>query len=130
MAQNRKVKNPDPMSNTRTMGREGMKIIKDIAFSKFNIYNQGHIFRNIDFVKAVLAEVDKRLFEASIHAQAVQYAYGTNEDQRIKNIILRDSQAVEAYTIIRTTLCGIAQTGDTGLLLVLASKLPAYKYNI
>lgn len=125
------VKNPDPMSNAKTMGREGMRIIKDIAFGKYNVYNDGHIFRNLEFVTATLAEVDKRLIEASIHVQAIQYAYSGSQDPNVLSVLMRDTKTLEAYTLIHEQLAAIISTnGDTGFLYVLVSKLPQYKYNI
>ena len=32
-------KNPDPLSNAKMMSREGMKMIRNIAFGNFNFYN-------------------------------------------------------------------------------------------
>lgn len=128
---NKKVKNPDPMSNARTMGREGMRIIKDIAFGKYNIYNEGHIFRNLEFVTATLAEVDKRILEASIRVNAIQYAYSGTQDPNVLNVLMRDKKTLEAYTLVHEQLAAIIMTnGDTGFLYVLANKLPQYKYNI
>lgn len=128
---NKKVKNPDPMSNARTMGREGMRIIKDIAFGKYNIYNEGHIFRNLEFVTATLAEVDKRVLEASIHVNAIQYAYSGTQDPNVLNTLMRDTKTLEAYKLVHDQLAAIIMTnGDTGFLYVLANKLPQYKYNI
>ena len=125
------VKNPDPMSNTRTMGREGMRIIKDIAFGKYNIYNCGHVFRNLDFVRATIDEVDKRLYEAALHTTAIEFAYSGTQDPNVLNVLHRDKKTVEAFTLIRDTLVSIITTnGDTGFLCVLASRLPQYKYNI
>lgn len=125
------VKNPDPMSNARTMGREGMKIIRNIAFGSYNIYNDGHVFRNLDFVKATISEVDKRLLDASIHVQAIKYAYAGTDNQDVLNLLLRDSKTLEAYTLVRGVLENIViSNGDTGFLYVLANKLPIYKYNI
>ena len=119
------------MSNARTMGREGMRIIKDIAFGKYNIYNEGHIFRNLEFVTATLAEVDKRVLEASIHVNAIQYAYSGTQDPNVLNVLMRDKKTLEAYTLVHEQLAAIIMTnGDTGFLYVLANKLPQYKYNI
>lgn len=121
----------DPMSNSRTMGREGIRILKDIAFSRYNVYTDGHIFRNIDFVKATIAEVDKRLMEASIHVAAIQYAYQGTVDPNVLSVLMRDQKIVEAYGIAREALCNIIATnGDTAILLILANKLPKYKYNM
>ena len=55
MGKNNKQKNP--MSNPATMGREGMRIMRDIAHGNYNIYAEGHVFRNLEFVKAVINEV-------------------------------------------------------------------------
>ena len=129
--QNRKVKNPDPMSNPQTMGREGMRIIRNIAFGKFNFYTEGHVFRNLDFVKALITEVDKRIMDAGIHVNAIQYAYSGSQDANVLNLLHRDKKTLEAYILIRQTLDSIVISGgDTGFLLVLTNKLPQYKYNI
>ena len=64
-------KNVDPLSNAKTMGREGMKMIRNIAFGNFNFYNEGHVFRNPDFVTNIMIEVDKRILDASIHLTAL-----------------------------------------------------------
>lgn len=127
---NKKTKNPDPMSNTKTMGREGMKIIRNIAHGTYNIYADGHVFRNPEFVKAVMVEVDKRLMEHAIHVRAIEYAYANSQDGNVMDILHRDRKSYEAYVIIRQTLESILATGDTGFLYVLSNKLPQYKYNI
>ena len=124
-------KNPDPMSNTRTMGKEGMKIIHNIAFGTFNIFNDGHVFRNPDFVKATMVEVEKRLVDARIHTMAIEYAYSGSNDPAVLNLLHRDRKSVEAYMLIQECLSNIIMSyGDTGFLLVLANKLPQFKYNI
>lgn len=124
-------KNPDPMSNTKTMGKEGMKIIHNIAFGTFNIFNDGHVFRNPDFVKATMVEVEKRLVDAKIHAMAIEYAYAGSSDPAVLNLLHRDRRSVEGYMLIQECLSNIILScGDTGFLLVLANKLPQFKYNI
>lgn len=127
---NKKTKNPDPMSNTKTMGREGMKIIRNIAHGTYNIYAEGHIFRNPEFVKAIIVEVDKRLMEHAIHVRAIEFAYANSQDGNVMDLLHRDRKSYEAYAIIRQTLESILVTGDTGFLYVLSNKLPQYKYNI
>lgn len=127
---NKKTKNPDPMSNTKTMGREGMKIIRNIAHGTYNIYADGHVFRNPNFVKAIIVEVDKRLMEHAIHVRAIEFAYANTQDGNVLDLLHRDRKAYEAYAIIRQTLESILATGDTGFLYVLSNKLPQYKYNI
>lgn len=128
---NKKVKNPDPMSNPRTMGKEGMKIIRNIAFGTYNIYAEGQIFRNINFVNATIREVDKKILEASIHATAIEYAYANSQDPNVLQLLQNDRRTREAYLLVRQQLVAIITTGgDTGFLWVLANKLPAYKYNI
>lgn len=127
----KRPKNPDPMSNSKTMGIEGMKIIRSIAHGNYNIYTEGQIFRNLDFVKAVLYEVDKRLLDHSIHVAAIEYTYANTEDTNVLSLLHRDRKSCEAYRIIRQALESILITGgDTGFLLVLANKLPQYKFNI
>lgn len=128
---NRKVKNPDPMSNPKTMGREGMRIIRNIAFGTYNIYAEGHIFRNLDFTNSVISEVDKRILDAGIHVAAIEYAYAGRQDPNVMNLLHRDKKTLEAYMLVRQTLESIVISGgDTGFLWVLANKLPQYKYNI
>lgn len=128
--QRKPPKNPDPMSNMKTMSREGMRIIRAIAHGKYNIYNEGQIFRNLDFVNATIMEVDKRIVEAGIHVAAIQYAYQGSQDPNVLATLHRDQKAYEAWMITRQALQSIVMTGDTGFLYVLASKLPNYKYNI
>lgn len=129
--QQKRPSNPDPMSNPKTMGREGMRIIKNIAFGKYNIYTEGHIFRNPDFVNATIAEVDKKIMDYSIHLAAINYAYAGSNDPNVLNLRLRDSKSLEAYTLVKQTLESILMSGgDTGFLWILSSKLPYYKYNI
>lgn len=127
---NKPTKNPDPMANTRIMGREGMRLIRNIAQGKFNFYTEGHVFRNKDFVLATMAEVDKRIIEHGIHVNAIRYAYNGSDDPSVLNVLHRDEKALEAYSIVRQTLESIAMTGDTGFLYVLINKLPNYRYNI
>lgn len=128
---NKKVKNPDPMSNSKTMSREGMKIIRNIAFGTFNVYTEGHVFRNLEFTQATLAEVDKRLMDAGIHLAALRYAYAMSTDPNVLSLIHRDQKTYDAYNLIRQTLDSIIISGgDTGFLYVLINKLPQYKYNI
>lgn len=124
-------KNSDPMANPRAMGREGMKIIRNIAFGQYNLYAEGHIFRNLDFVQATLEEVNKRITDASIHVMAIQYAYSGSDNPNVLGLLMRDKRTLEAYTLVQQVLYSIIQSnGDTGFLYALASKLPTYKYNI
>ena len=126
-----KSKNPDPFTNARTMGREGMRIIRDIAFGKYNIYNEGHIFRNLHFVNATIVEVDKRILDLQIHINAITFAYSGSQDPNVQNLLYRDQKSLEAYMLIRRVLSSIVVSGgDTGFLMTLANKLPAFKYNI
>lgn len=121
----------DPMTNTRSMAREGMRIMRDIAHGKYNIYTEGHIFRNLEFVKATIAEVDKRLLDHQIHIAAIKYAYANSQDPVVSNLLYRDERSYEAYVLIRNVLYNILiSNGDTGFLMVLANKLPQFKYNI
>lgn len=120
----------DPMSNTKTMANEGMRLIRNIAFGNFNMYNDGHVFRDLNFVNATIAEVEKRLFDAQIHVNAMAYAYGSCEDPRVVSLRFNDQKRLDAYMLIREVLYSVATTGDTGLLYNLLNKLPKYKYNI
>lgn len=128
---NKKGKAPDPLSNQKTMAREGMKIIRNIAHGTYNVFAEGHIFRNLNFVNAIIMEVDKRLMDINIHITAIEFAYGGSQDPNVLNLLHRDKQTRDAYILIRRTLESIVVTnGDTGFLQILASKLPQYKYNI
>lgn len=121
----------DPMANVKTMGKEGVKIIKDIAFGKYNIFDNGHVFRNLEFVKAIIIEVDKRIIDLTIHINAINIAYYGSNDPNVMNLLYRDSRSLEAWTLVKNIMTDIIMSGgDTGFLLVLANKLPAYKYNI
>lgn len=121
----------DPMANVKTMGREGVRIIKDIAFGKYNIFNDGHVFRIPEFDMAVIAEADKRIIDLQIHINAINIAYQGSNDPNVINLLYRDSRSLEAWTLVKNIMTDILMSGgDTGFLLVLANKLPGYKYNI
>ena len=123
--------NRDPMTNARSMAREGMRIMRDIAHGKYNIYNEGHVFRNLDFVKATITEIDKRIIDHQIHINAITYAYANTNEPAVTNLLYRDQKSLEAYMLMRNTLVSIVMSGgDTGFLMILANKLPIYKYNI
>lgn len=131
MGKNKKGKTPDPLSNGKTMAREGMKIIRNIAHGTYDIYGEGHIFRNLNFVNSIITEVDKRLMDVSIHIAAIEFAYANSQDANVLSLLHRDKQTRDAYVLIRRTLESIVVTnGDTGFLQILAHKLPQYKYNI
>lgn len=131
MGKNKKTNNPDPFTNVKTMAQTGMKMIRDIAFGKFNIYNEGHVFRNLDFVNAIIVECNKRLLDINIHITAMEYAYNGTEDLNVLRLLQRDRQSKEAYELIVDSLSKIIYTGgDTGFLWILANRLPRYKYNI
>lgn len=132
MAKGKKGGRPqDPMSNSKTMGREGMKIIRNIAFGSFNIYNDGQIFRNLNFVRATMEEVDKVLMETGIIINAIHFAYSNSDDANVMSTLHKYKKKYEGYMLIRNQLYSIIATnGDTGFLYVLANRLPAYKYNI
>ena len=124
------ISNPDPMSNVRDMGRYGIRVIRDIAKGKFNFYNEGHIFRNIDFVMATIDEVQKKIYEANIHVMAMEYTYANSTDQVVKDLLMRDKRTSEAYNLVYSALSKIAATGDTRYLQILLNQLPRYKYNM
>lgn len=123
-------KNVDPLSNAKIMSREGMKIIRNIAFGNFNFYNEGHVFRNPDFVSNTIIEVDKRILDASIHITALNYAYPGTREPSVLGLIHRDTKTYEGYMLVRQVLEGILKTGDTRLLYTLMTRLPEYKYNL
>ena len=123
--------NPDPMSNVRDMGRYGIRVVRDIAKGKFNFYNEGHIFRNIDFTMATMKEVEHKIKEAQIHVTAMQFTYANSPDQDVQELLMRDMRTVEAYTLVYNALKLVLDSGgDTRYLQILINKLPKYKYNM
>lgn len=139
MGKKNKGGRPDPMSNRNTMEREAMRTLKNIAFGSFNIYNEGHIFRNLNFVQAAIDGINKKLTEYSIIATSISIATSPNltngrgmvMDQNVESLLHKYKRGYTAYSLMRQTMVSILQSGgDTGYLLVLANKLPAYKYNI
>ena len=125
------IKNPDPMSNVRDMGRYGVRVIRDIAKGKFNFYNEGHIFRNPDLTRATIEECERQLLEARIHVAAMQFAYGASSDRIVQEVLMKDLRKVEAYELVINTLTLVFNSGgDTRYLTILVNKLPRYKYNM
>lgn len=126
-----KYNNPDPMSNVRDMGRYGIRVIRDIAKGKFNFYNEGHIFRNLDFTSATIAEVEKKIYEANIHVTAMQYTYANSSDPVVHELLMKDMREAEAYLLVHRTLKLVLNSGgDTRYIQILINKLPKYKYNM
>ena len=128
MGKNKHQKNP--MSNPASMGREGMRIMRDIAHGKYNIYAEGHVFRNTEFVKAIINEANKRITDLNIHITAIRIAYAGSTDTNVCNLLYRDTRSLEAYKIIAETMTSIFVSGDPGFLMRLTEQLPRYKYNI
>ena len=128
----RHVKNPDPMGNPVAMGRHGIKIIRDIAFGNFNIYNDGDVFRNRNFVLATIREVEDRIADAAVYCQALNAMYMAmnGQDQRVHKLLMNHNKQYQAWTLVHQILWQIASTGDTGPLLVLANQLPALKHSM
>lgn len=126
-----KYSNPDPMANVRDMGRYGIRVVRDIAKGKFNFYNEGHIFRNLDFTRATMEEVKKKIYEANIHVAAMQFAYSTSSDPVVQDLLMRDMKQAEAYNLVYHTLELVLNSGgDTRYIQILITKLPRYKYNM
>ena len=131
MGKNKNGRQINPMSNTRTMAKEGMRIMKDIAFQKFNFFNDGHVFRNLEFVKATIDELNKRITDLNIHIYALNCTYPNSQDPVVRNLLYRDCRKRDAYVLMNQTLYDIYMSGgDTGFLLTLANQLPNYKHNI
>ena len=126
-----KYSNPNPMSNVRDMGRYGIRVIRDISKGKFNFYNEGHIFRNIDFTMATMEEVKRKIYEANVHVTAMNFAYSKSTDPVIQELLMKDMRMSEAYTLVYNTLkCVVDSGGDTRYIQILINKLPKYKYNM
>lgn len=126
-----KVKNPDPMSNVRDMGRLGIRLMRDISKGKFDLDNDGNVFSNPDFVRATIKEVEKKLLDANIHIMAINFTYAYTTSNDVKDLLIRDMRTAEAYTLIYTTLGQILNNnGDIRYLKVLMNHLPRYRYNL
>ena len=126
-----KYSNPNPMSNVRDMGRYGIRVIRDISKGKFNFYNEGHIFRNLDFTMATMEEVKRKIYEANVHVTAMNFAYSKSTDPVIQELLMKDMRMAEAYTLVYNTLkCVVDSGGDTRYIQILIKKLPKYKYNM
>ena len=124
-------KNPDPMSNSRSMAREGIRIIRNIAFGKCNVASEGYLFQNESFVKATIGEVDKRIMDLKIHINAINYAYRGTTSEEVNSLLFRDMKALNGWNLVRNQLYNILYSnGDLGFLYTIANKLPEYKYYI
>ena len=124
-------KNPNPMSNPRSMAKEGIRLIRNMAFGKFNFYEEGHVFRNDTFVTSTISEIDKRINELQIHITAINIAYAYSDDDTVKGVLFRDCKTLDAWNMVRTQLCNILLSGgDTGYLFTIMNRLPEYKYYI
>ena len=129
----KKKGNLDPMSNMSSAAREGMRIMRNIAFGNFNFYKEGHVFRNLDLCQAIISECDKRLIDATVHVNAINIAYGNyiSQDPNVMAVLMRDNKSVEAYNQIKQVMGMIINScGDTRFLYILIQVLPKYKYNI
>lgn len=120
----------DPMTNVKTMSREGMKIMRDIAFGTYKFYEQGHVFRNQNFVRATAEEVEKRMIEAQYIIYSIRAAYNNIYDPNAMSILARWEKKYVAYYKMYEALCSTFNTGDTGFIQGLYSSLAPYKYYI
>lgn len=123
-------KNNKSVMNTRSMGREGLKIIRNIAFSNFNFYTEGQIFRNTAFVNATIEEINKILLETNIHITAIKCAYPATGDPNILGLLKKNQRKFDAYSLAKQCLGSVAYTGDTGYIWALLTRLPDYRYDI
>lgn len=131
---NNRNQNRDPMTNIRSMANEGMRIIRDIAFGRFDIYGDSRstYFRNLVFDNAVLSEVDKRLTSAQIVYNALMYTYGSNDPSAdVLRTIMNAKKTLDAYSVIHESLSNIIMSGgNVGYLYIMQNRLPAYKHNL
>lgn len=136
MGKNKNGKRINPLANRNVMERESMKMLKNIAFGSFNIYEEGDIFRNTEFVKAALDGINKKLLNLSIVINSIKIASspqvrGICLDQNVNRLLHNYERGYTAYSLMHECMVNILNSnGDTGYLLVLANKLPDYKYNI
>ena len=131
---NNNRQNRDPMTNIRTMANEGMKIIRDIAFGRYDIYGdpRSAYFRNLVFTNAVISEVNKKLSSANIIYNALIYTYGSeNPNAEVIRVIADARKTLEAYNIVYNALSNIVlSNGNVGYLYIMQNRLPAYKHNL
>lgn len=136
MGKNKNGKRINPLANRNVMERESMRMLKNIAFGSFNIYEEGDIFRNTEFVKAALDGINKKLLNLSIVINSIKIASspqvrGICLDQNVNRLLHNYERGYTAYSLMQECMVNILNSnGDTGYLLVLANKLPDYKYNI
>lgn len=136
MGKNKNGKRINPLANRNVMERESMRMLKNIAFGSFNIYEEGDIFRNTEFVKAALDGINKKLLNLSIVINSIKIATspqvrGICLDQNVNRLLHNYERGYTAYSLMQKCMIDILNSnGDTGYLLVLVNKLPDYKYNI
>lgn len=116
--------------NPRSMAREGMKAIRNMAFGNFDFYREGQMFRNVDLVKATIEEIDKLLLDVSIHISAITSAYPATNDSNVLSLLRRDRRKYDAYAFVKQVLSMVIWTGDTGHIWALLTRLPDYKYDL
>lgn len=126
----KKVNRPDPMGNPAAMGKFGMKIIRDIAFGKCNIQDISGHFRNPIFGQALIREIADRLQDEYVYIYALNnLCMNPNTiNPRAQRLLRKHNQTYEAWTFVQQVVGQIMSTGDPSPLLVLANRLPQYKY--
>lgn len=133
---NKNGKRINPLANRNVMERESMKMLRNMAFGSFNMYEEGHIFRNPEFVNAALDGINKKLMNLSIVITSIKAATSPQVraicmDQNVARLLHNYERGYSAYSLMRQCMIDILNSnGDTGYLLVLVNKLPDYKYNI
>lgn len=122
------IENPmPPATNPTTMGRNGLQIMKEIAFGRYNIAANGQIFRNKEFSKAVLLEAEKKLKKYKTIYTALEFTYSMSLETDVKRLIHEMERKVDMYTLICGQMYTICATGDTHPLYILADRLGSYK---
>lgn len=125
--------NKNIMTNVKTMAIEGMRIIREMANSNFDLYEKASLFANIHFLDATISEVTKRLTEAEIIYYAMQNTYNINIYNVSDNIMYvynRMSKKVEAYRLILNYLTLVRSESNLGYLFALQNQLTKYRSNI
>jgi hypothetical protein len=126
----RKVKNPDPMSNATTMQRYALKLIKDMAYGNFDLYTQGKVFEDKQFMHSAMVAVYEKLEDLNLVINSIVIANPNSTDVVVNRNLHKYRRAHDAYQIAYTSLYQAALTGNYGHLLVMINKLPPYKFDL
>lgn len=128
----RKINKPDPMGNPAAMGRYGMKIIRDIAYGKCNINDVSSHFCNTIFDQALIREINEKLQDEYMYIYALNKVCmnPAEANPRAQRLLKKHNQSYTAWSFVQQVIGQIMATEDPSPLLVLANRLPEFRYYI